>query len=73
MKLTPSQTKTIELMTSVHKGGTVELLPSGDAKLIVPTLLPEYYEREALIISRRGKIIAEYLTTVDGDRRAKYF
>ncbi len=73
MTQTPSQTKTIELMKSVHGGGEEELLPTGDIKLIVPPILPEFYRREVLIISRRGKITTEYLTTHSGDKKAKYF
>ena len=72
MKLTKSQIKTIELMIKVHGGGEAGLLPSGDVKLIVPPILPQYYKREALIISRRGKIISEYLTKHNDDRKEKW-
>ena len=71
--LTRSQIKTIKLMTEVHNGGYGEILPSGEVKLIVPPICPNLYKRESLIISRRGKIVSEYLTTHSGDKKAKYF
>ena len=67
--ITPSQIKTIKLMTEVHNGGWGEILPCGDVKLIVPPICPDLYKREALIISRRGKVVAEYLTTHSGDKK----
>ena len=71
-KKTPSQIETIRLMTEVHGSGESELLPTGDVKLIVPPLCPELYVREALIISRRGKVTAEYLTDHSGNKKANY-
>ena len=71
--LTPSQIKTIKLMTEVHEGGWGEVLPSGEVRLNVPPLCPDLYRKETLIISRRGKIVSEYLTTQEGDKKARYF
>jgi len=58
-KLTPSQTKTIQLMLSVHGGGTYEFLNCGEVKLTVPALL-DNYDESILIITRRGTICSSY-------------
>ena len=73
MKMTHSQNKTVDTLKEVHGGGTVEILTCGEVRLILPPLLPQYYKKEVDIISRRGKVISQYLITLQGDEKAKYF
>jgi alanine-alpha-ketoisovalerate/valine-pyruvate aminotransferase len=71
--MTQSQKKTIEVLRGVH-GGIIETveLESGDVKIVVPPICPEYYKYESVIIGKRGSVSSSLSIEHNGKEHNTY-